>query len=101
MKTLNVWIRSDDGFSNSHLDETTFDSSGWTLLASDMRLLQNPGGTTQTVHNALGLTDVSGRYIALDVNTSYGYYDYPALGEVLFFCEPVPPAPKGTVVLIL
>ncbi|MDA3926021.1 MAG: hypothetical protein PF904_15090 [Kiritimatiellae bacterium] len=102
VKSLDVWVRSDAGFSNTHLDETTFDSSGWTLVTpvNDMHLIKNPGGTTQTVHNVLGFADVSARYIALDINENYGYANIPALGEALFFCEPLPPVPKGTMILL-
>ncbi len=99
VRSLNVWIRDDSAFSNSHLDQTTFNSSDWTLVARDMFLLQNPGGSTQSCHNVLGFTDVSGRYVALDINKNYQPADVNhtvALGEVLFFCEP-PPPPSGNV----
>ena len=100
VKSVDVWVRSDAGFSNTHLDETTFDSSGWTLMASGMQLTLNPGGTTQTVHDVLGFTDVSGRYVALEINENYGSTIMCALGEVQFFCEPIPPPPPGTIILV-
>jgi len=100
VKSVDVWVRSDAGYSNSHFDETTFDKTGWTLLASGMQLIQNPGGTIQTVHNVLGFTDISGRYVALEIKENYGYQGIAALGEVQFFCEPIPPPPAGSVILI-
>ncbi len=103
VKSLNVWVRDDSAFSNSHLDQTTFNSSGWTLVARDMFLLQNPGGSTQTCHNVLGFTDVSARYVALDINKNYQPADAAhtvALGEVLFFCELPPAIPQGSIIMV-
>jgi len=72
------------------------------MVAREMFLLQNPGGSTQTCHNVLGFTDVSARYVALDINKNYQPADVAhtvALGEVLFFCEAPPAIPQGTVIL--
>ncbi|MDD2599276.1 MAG: hypothetical protein PHO37_08640 [Kiritimatiellae bacterium] len=102
VKSLNIWVRSDAGFSNTNLDKTAFDATGWTLMtaAAAMNLAKNPGGTTQTVHNVMAFGDVTGRYVALDINENYGDPIIVALGEVQFFCDPLPPIPQGTVILV-
>ena len=86
-KDIDIWIRGDVDLNNTQTNGVAFNTNGWTLVTvgSDMTLKQNPGGTTQTVHNVIGLNGVSGRMIALDVNSNYELYNMSGLGEVQVF----------------
>lgn len=102
-KSLDIWIREDSDFANNNLDGVAFNTNGWTLLtaANALTLTQYAGATTQVAAGVLtSLADVKGRFVALDINEGYGEKEIAALGEVMFFCKPLPPIPLGTVILV-
>jgi len=101
VKECDLWVRSDAGFSNTNMVRDPFDETGWTPMSvGAVRLDKNPGGTIQSVHNVMAFADVTGRYVAVDINENYGDSLIVALGEVQFFCTPLPPVPQGTLLLL-
>jgi len=93
-KTVDIYTSTSGVGNNSNDNNSAFDSTGWTSLASDFGLTKNPGNATVSAPNGVltGLTGVQARYVGISVTAAQigSRLNRAALGEVQFFGTPVP-----------
>lgn len=96
-----LYYRTDSLGNNTHLNETAFDPTGWTLIGSagSQTFTLGPNGAPQGP-DTVALSGITARYFAIDVNTNLGNGSgYAGIGEVQFFGSAVPEPGKASLFL--
>ena len=98
-----IYYRTDSLGSNTHLNGSAFDSTGWTLLgtAGSQTFTLGPSNGSDASPDTIALGGITARYIAIDANSNFaGGSNYAGIGEVQLFGTAIPEPGKASLLFL-